>query len=182
MPPPLHQRSISWDTPPFSPIACWEPLGGSSLSWISSLPSLPFRKLNLKKLLPIRGKLIQGNQGDPALLSRAAWFKLKISVCLRKIQPRGLHCDSYIAEEETEDWRVSLAPQRQVAQERRRLQISQGYHPSALHFVVSLWVHLLSFSLIHWGSDPVNGLRFGTSEMSFFCPLAWMSVYLGSKF
>lgn len=135
--------------PPFSPIACWEPLGGSSLSWISSLPSLPFRKLNLKKLLPIQGKLIQGNQGDPALLSRAARFKLKISVCLRKIQPRGLHCDSYIAEEETEDGRVSLAPQRQVAQERRQLQMSQGCHPSALHFLVSLWVHLLSLSLIH---------------------------------
>ena len=153
MPPPLHQRSISlYPTPPaFPPIACWEPPGGSSLSWISSLPSLPFRKLNLKKLLPIRGKLIQGSQGDPALLSRAARFKLKISVCLRKIQPRGLYYYMYIADEETEIGRVSLAPQRQVAQERRRLQISQGCHPSALHFLVSLWVH--SFFLL-------NSLRF----------------------
>ena len=180
--PPLHQRPISWDPPPFPPIACWEPLGGSSLSWISSLPSLPFRKLNRKKLLPIWGKLIQGSQGDPPLPSRAGQFKLKISVCLRKLQPRGLYDYTYIADGETEDGRVSLAPQRQVAQERRRLQISQGCHPSGLHFLVSLWVHLPSFSLVQWGSDPVNALRFGTSEMSFFCPLAWMSVYLGSDF
>lgn len=121
--PPLHQRPISWDPPPFPPIACWEPLGGSSLSWISSLPSLPFRKLNLKKLLPIWGKLIQGSQGDSPLPSRAGQFKLKISVCLRKIQPRGLYDYTYIADGETEDERVSLIPQRQVAQERRRLQV-----------------------------------------------------------
>ena len=72
------------------------------MSWISSLPSLPFRKLNLKKLLPIWGKLIQGSQGDSAVLSEAARFKLKISVCLRKIQPRGLYYYTYIADEESE--------------------------------------------------------------------------------
>ena len=76
--------------PPFPSIACWEPPGGSSLSWISSLPSLPFRKLNLKKLLPIRGKLIQGSQGDPALLSRAARFKLKILSLPQKNSAQGV--------------------------------------------------------------------------------------------
>lgn len=79
---------------PFPPSACREPRGWSSLSWVSPLPSLPFRKRNLKKLLPpspIWGKLVQASQGaDPPLPSRATQFELKIPVCLRKIQPQGV--------------------------------------------------------------------------------------------
>lgn len=164
VPPPLHQRSIL-RPPPFSSHCLGAP-GEVFFVKYQLLPSLPFRKLNLKASANT-GKTHSRESRRSSSSVQSSPIQVEDLSLPQKNSAQGVALWLLYCRGGNRGWESIFGPTEASSSGEKAAPDVPGVSSFSFAFPCFSLGSSPFFIPLHWGSDPVNGLRFGTSEMSF---------------